>query len=406
MKRISLLLILVTLLAWIAGCESEAEGEIVSYDLTIASTAGGAVTTPGEGVFTYDEGTVVNLIAGTGAGYRFINWTGDVGAVADTNDAETTITMSDNYSIMANFALEILEIWDWHDLNAIRYNLSASYLLMNDLDSTTVGYEELASTAANGGNGWEPIGASHNPFTGLLDGQSYEMRDLVINGPHEAEATGLFAFVDVGGVIANICMVNADVTGGNHTGCLVGLISYDGTVNDSYSSGNVLGENYVGGLVGSNWGGSVTNSYSTSSVNGEESVGGLAGDSAGTVSNSYASGNVTGSGWIGGLVGWNLGTVSNSYSTGGVTGIYDVGGLVGYNDGIVNNSFWDTETSGQASSAGGIGKTTIEMQDITTFLGATWDIVAVANPNIRNLAYIWNIVDGVTYPFLSWQSVS
>jgi len=71
----------------------------------------------------------------------------------------------------------------------------------------------------------------------------------------------------------------------------------------------------------------------------------------------------------------------------------------------VSNSFWDTETSGQATSDGGTGKNTTEMQDITTFSGATWDIVAVANPSIRNPSYIWNIVDDVTYPFLSWQPV-
>jgi hypothetical protein len=113
-------------------------------------------------------------------------------------------------------------------------------------------------------------------------------------------------------------------------------------------------------------------------------------------------------GWwcVGGLVGNNWGTVSNSYSTGSVTGDSRVGGLVGWNEGTVSTSFWDTETSGQATSDGGTGKTTAEMQDIVTFSGATWDIIAVANPSIHNLAYIWNIVNNVTYPFLSWQPVS
>jgi hypothetical protein len=45
------------------------------------------------------------------------------------------------------------------------------------------------------------------------------------------------------------------------------------------------------------------------------------------------------------------------------------------------------------------------MQDISTFTGAAWDIIAVANPGERNTSYIWNIVDGETYPFLSWQPV-
>jgi len=50
------------------------------------------------------------------------------------------------------------EIWDWYDLDAIRDDLSGSYILMNDLDATTPGYEELAGPTANAGRGWKPIG--------------------------------------------------------------------------------------------------------------------------------------------------------------------------------------------------------------------------------------------------------
>jgi hypothetical protein len=76
---------------------------VKQYDLTTSSTAGGSVTTPGEGVFTYDEGTVVDLVAEAGEGYRFVEWTGDVGTIADVHDATTTITMNGDYSITANF---------------------------------------------------------------------------------------------------------------------------------------------------------------------------------------------------------------------------------------------------------------------------------------------------------------
>jgi hypothetical protein len=76
---------------------------VALYDLTIASTAEGSVTTPGEGTFTYDEGTMVNLTAEAEEGYQFVNWTGDVGTIAAVNNATTNITMSGDYSIMANF---------------------------------------------------------------------------------------------------------------------------------------------------------------------------------------------------------------------------------------------------------------------------------------------------------------
>jgi hypothetical protein len=73
------------------------------FDLTISSTAGGAVTAPGEGTFTYDEGTGVNLVAQAEEGYRFVNWTGDVGAIADVDAASTSITMNGDYSVTADF---------------------------------------------------------------------------------------------------------------------------------------------------------------------------------------------------------------------------------------------------------------------------------------------------------------
>jgi hypothetical protein len=73
------------------------------YQLTISSTEGGSVTTPGEGTFTYGEGTMVNLVATPNYGYRLANWTGDVSTIADVNAASTNITMNGNYSITANF---------------------------------------------------------------------------------------------------------------------------------------------------------------------------------------------------------------------------------------------------------------------------------------------------------------
>jgi hypothetical protein len=73
------------------------------YSLTISSTAGGSVTTPGEGAFIYNVGIVVNLVATPDTGYRFVNWTGDVGTVANANAASTTITMNGDYSVTASF---------------------------------------------------------------------------------------------------------------------------------------------------------------------------------------------------------------------------------------------------------------------------------------------------------------
>jgi len=388
-------------------------------------------------------------------------------------------------------ASPVTEIRDWHELHAIRDNLGGHYLLTNDLDATTAGYQELASPTANEGKGWEPIGiyqrgGSFDPFVGIFNGQGYEIRDLFIDRPDEV-SVGLFGAVVAwaeGGIIENVGVVNDNVTGdigvgglvglnggtvsnsyctGNVTGesrvgglvglntdivnnssssgCVTGysllvggLIGYntgnvsnsysgarvtggmgagglvglnEGTVSNSHSSSGVAGDEYVGGLAGHNWDGTVSNCYSSSNVTGDSRVGGLVGYNAyyATVATSYASGNVTGNGSVGGLVGYNRATVSNCYSSGNVAGNSSVGGLVGENDDIVTNSFWDRETSGMQVSDGGMGKTTVEMQDMATFLAVGWDIYAVAHGETDD-AYAWNIIDGESYPFLSGKPPS
>jgi len=62
---------------------------------------------------------------------------------------------------------------------------------------------------------------------------------------------------------------------------------------------------------------------------------------------------------------------------------------LGWNySGTTTDSFWDTNTSGQSWSAGGTGKTTVEMKTKSTFTDAGWNFVT-----------IWDIVEGQTYPF-------
>src|SRR4030042_1523642 len=346
-------------------------------------------------------------------------------------------------------APEYLEIRDWHDLYSIGGNVGGHSLLMNDLDSATGGYLELASSAANQGKGWQPIGTSDDPFRGTFDGQGYEIGDMFVNRPDES-VVGLFGAVDGGCVIENVkvmkanatgewavgglvgenlgdvrdsysngtvsgtdcvgglvganggvvsdCYSAANVTGHWDVGGLLGCSDSSGTVIDSCSVGNVTGEWAVGGLIGGNLGGIIDKSYSTGDVTGQDYVGGLAGDDQGTVSNSYSSSGVTGEWYVGGLVGDNdsSGIVSNSYAGGGVAGDSFVGGLVGSNWGTVSSSFWDIDSSAGNESDGGTGKTTVEMNSLVTFSEAGWNIMGVASGQTAP-AYIWNIVTGQAY---------
>jgi len=85
-----------------AGCNP---GFTVRYTIKISSTTGGTVTDPGEGLFRYPAGTVVDLVAEADRGYEFIAWVSNAGTIADVYDATTTITVNKNYYfVIADFA--------------------------------------------------------------------------------------------------------------------------------------------------------------------------------------------------------------------------------------------------------------------------------------------------------------
>jgi hypothetical protein len=77
----------------------------IDYTLTIDSTVGGSVTTPGEGTFgPFGVHQQVSLVADPDPEYSFYQWVGDTDTMADNQAAQTTITMDGNYSITAQFA--------------------------------------------------------------------------------------------------------------------------------------------------------------------------------------------------------------------------------------------------------------------------------------------------------------
>ena len=196
------------------------------------------------------------------------------------------------------------------------------------------------------------------------------------------------------------------VSGNDYTGGLVG--EHHGIISASYATGDVSGESNVGGLVGEHHG-TISASYAMGDVSGESSVGGLVGEHLvsldhGTISASYAIGDVSGSGDdIGGLVGKSGGgsgtTITTSYAAGRVStsgDTFHIGGLVGYDEGgEITASYWDTQTTGQAGSYGGVGKSTAELQSPTTNSGiyADWD------------ARVWDFGNSRQYPVLKYQGM-
>jgi hypothetical protein len=196
------------------------------------------------------------------------------------------------------------------------------------------------------------------------------------------------------------CYSSASVSGFIFVGGLVGD-NFGGTITNCYSNAPATGTYFVGGLTGDNFGGSITNCYSSASVTGTEHAGGLvATNEFGIITDCYSSASVTGNNSVGGLVAHNeRGIITNCYSTGQVDGVFNVGGLVGYIAGNVSASFWDTQTSGQATSAGGTGLTTAEMNDPNTFINAGWNFTVASD----GPGGIWAEPEGGGYPILWWQ---
>jgi len=250
-----------------------------------------------------------------------------------------------------------IEISDWTDLDDIRNDLDADYVLVNDLNETTPGYETVASPNANGGKGFDPIGGFNESF----DGQENRIANLSINRPNKT-SVGLFGDTSGSAVIENVILTGATVDGFKYVGGLVG--GNNGMVSNSSASGNVTGSydgfiGRVGGLVGDNEG-TVSNSSASGNVTGFKGVGGLIGYNNETVSNSSASATVNGElsfDAAGGLVGYNTGTVSNSSAGGAVPGAHSrVGGLVGVNfRGTVSNSSASATVNGRFVIGGLVG---------------------------------------------------
>ncbi len=139
---------------------------------------------------------------------------------------------------------------------------------------------------------------------------------------------------------------------------------------------------YAGGIAGYN-GNSLSLAYATGSIVGLSGVGGDEVIPAGAT-------------YTGGIVGRNDGTIAQTYATGAINPSLQSGGVVGDNAGTVSSSFWDTQTTGIAAGSGsGTGLSTAQLQTLSTFTDAGWDIGAQGG-----ISNAWRIYEGNTYPLL------
>ena len=169
-----------------------------------------------------------------------------------------------------------------------------------------------------------------------------------------ARVGGIAGYNDNGGVISYSDNSGA-VTGKGDYSATGGIIGYNnGSVNNSFNNGNIIGYgDFLGGIVGNNVGG-IVDSYNKGKIEGkgyDTVTGGITGiNDAGTANNVYNSGIVNSVGYnVGGIVGQNYsGTLSNAYNTGTITGNGSeyVGGIAAVNDGEIKNVYNTGKVSG------------------------------------------------------------
>ncbi len=285
-----------------------------------------------------------------------------------------------------------------------------NFIQTADIDATetntwNVGNHDGDAGTADVAMGFSPIGN----FWGSYDGQGHTISNLYINRP-ATDNIGFFAFLV--GTVTNIGLTNVFIVGHDNVGALIGKNNDWSSVTNCFSTGSVKGNKWVGGLVGLNFNGSISTSYSNVNAEGNNNIGGLIGEFyGGNISNSYATGSVRGNSSIAGFIGTArcyfptmLRTIDKCYAVGVVTGnvgSINVGGFIGANDAvqpaIVTNCYWDTQTSGQTTSAAGRSKTTLEMKTQATYSG--W--------NFTTTTPIWKInsANNSGYPYLTWQII-
>jgi filamentous hemagglutinin family protein len=270
---------------------------------------------------------------------QFNDWLSSTGKTSKTLDVTNYFDSSGGYYLITNISTSLTD----------KGNLQNILGFVNDANSFKFKLENDIVLPAGF---WIPLFNSAE-----LDGAGYKFTGLSVNQPMNDDI-GMIGLMGHTSTIKNLGASDVDVTGKDYVGGLVG--DNYGTVSNSYATGKVTGSDYVGGLVGYSYG-SISNSYATGSVTGTgDNVGGLAGllHHLGTISNSYAEGSVTGTGDnVGGLVGsnWSGGTIRNSYATGRVEGVSYVGGLVGDNHGTIEKSYAGGGVTGSSYVGGLVG---------------------------------------------------
>lgn len=293
-----------------------------------------------------------------------------------------------------------------NDLDAVRNNLSAYYIMSADIDISSI-------------SSFTPIGDSSNAFTGVFDGKNHTISNLTILYNFSGNWYGLFA--NVSGATAevkNLTLESPKITANSTSvvGCVVATLSNGATLDNCHvNNGNLSCNSMAGMVLGQLSCGNISYCDCTNGTVNTGSGGYIGGFScflspatSSTVKNCFSTGITIGDGTQKNLGGFaystnnnvivqdcyanntikgqdNMGGFSKSFTGGsGYTPLIqrcystsilsfsdttNVGGFIAMSDtyGTIHDCYFNKDIAGIQTSAVGIGKTTTEMKTQSTY---------------------------------------
>ena len=237
------------------------------------------------------------------------------------------------------YKIESLANLFWINHNMI---YGKNYIQTADIDATE-------TSAWHFGDGWVPLGSPSRPFTGSYNGNWYMISNIHINFP-EIDGLGFFAELS-NATIQKLGLKNITIRGRNNLGALAS-VSKNSNISFCFTSGNIFGNNYIGGF------------FNTTLL-------------ANKINSCYSRVNLTANSSIGGLVSAALdnSTIGESYYAGVIKGNSSLGGLISYADDpySAGDCIWDMQLSGVTVSSSGTGYNTSAMKNIDTYMSLGWD---------------------------------
>ncbi len=231
-----------------------------------------------------------------------------------TDFSNKTVELKTNLNFKSKYSYANSERTDFGDING------------NENDGNTL-INEMTT-----GTGFKPIG-TENLFTGIFDGNEYEIKQIYINQP--TYNTGLFGRVN-NGIIKSLG-ISGNITGNDNTGGIAGLSGNNTLIQDCYNKANIYSSSNAGGIIGATHNGKTTliNCYNDTKTEIKgNNAGGIIGhtgtaEASPCIYNCFNLGIIDGLN-AGGIIGYveNHSESINVYSLGKITG-NTVGGIVG-----------------------------------------------------------------------------